>query len=457
VTDPRDQLDDWLATEVTPLRPPQGALDRIRRRARRRKTRQVVLASAACAVVLGAGVAAPQIAASLGSTRNRPATAGRLSPPVTRPPSAGATSSPAATASQSAGPIQLQQRTMLSATTSGTIPPGHFQPTSVTFVGNGQGGLVGAVIGQAGPPCATADCTSLAGTSNYGASWYGVSAPIAPAPSGSGGVSQLRFATMKDGWAFGPALYETAGGGWPWRQEDTDGQHVISLEASPQAALAIFGTCSGTGTEYATGCTSYALYGSAAGSTTWSPVAVPAAFAHMSPSATESSAPLLVISGSAGYVVTPLGQVLSGPVSGGTWSVVGQAPCSPAGIQLAASPTRLLVGCYAGGQVTIESSASGTNWQRAGTVAVSGTPTSLAAAAGGQVVLATTAGIYDSADGGATWQPASVSGPAPAGGFNYVGMTTSALGVAVPADALLGDVYVTHDGGKTWDPSPITS
>jgi hypothetical protein len=456
VTDPRDQLDDWLASDLTPLGPPPGTLDRIRRRARQRKTRQVVVASAACAVVLGAIVATPQVAASLRAGDSRPPVASpRSGTPRTQAPGAQPSSGGANGETQSVGPIQLQQRTTLSTTTSGTAPPPHFRPTSVTFVGTGNG-LVGAVIGQAGPPCATADCTSLAGTSNYGQSWYGVSAPVAPAPTGDTGVSQLAFANLHDGWAFGPALYETSGGGWPWRQEDTGGQHVISLVASPTAALAIFGTCTGTGTQYATGCTSYALYGSAAGSTTWSAVTVPAAFAQMAASEPDSSAPLLVIAGSTGYLIAPSGAVLSGPVSGGTWSVVGNAPCPPAEIQLAASPTQLVAACSAAGQITLETSASGADWQQAGPTAVAATPTSLATAASGQVVLATTSGIYYSTNGGATWQTASVSGPAPAGGFSYVGMTNQSQGVAVPADVSLGEVYVTGNGGQTWIPSPIT-
>jgi photosystem II stability/assembly factor-like uncharacterized protein len=90
-------------------------------------------------------------------------------------------------------------------------------------------------------------------------------------------------------------------------------------------------------------------------------------------------------------------------------------------------------------------------------VPTAGEPTSLARAASGQVVLATAAGISFSTDGGTTWQTASVSGPAPAGGFSYVGMTNQSQGVAVPADADLGEVYVTADGGKTWNPAPIAS
>ena len=96
------------------------------------------------------------------------------------------------------------------------------------------------------------DCTSLAGTSDYGSSWYGVSAPVAPGPDGSTGVSQLRFANIRDGWAFGPALYETSGGGWPWHKEDTFGQRVIDVEAAAAGTpIAVFATCAGTGPDYA--------------------------------------------------------------------------------------------------------------------------------------------------------------------------------------------------------------
>jgi hypothetical protein len=468
VTDPRDRIDDWLATDVTPLAPPAGTLDRIRRRARQRRSRRVVVASAGCAVVLAAAVAAPGVVAGLRGGGKPPAAAGARSAAVTRLPGGQPTSSPGADESQSAGPIQQQQRSVLSVGTSGTVPPGHFRPTSVTFVGTGQGGLVGAVIGQAGPPCATSDCTSLAGTSDYGASWYGVSAPLAPGPSGTSGVSQLRFANLRDGWAFGPALYETTGGGWPWQQVSTGGQRVIDLEASGQSALAVFATCSGTGTGYATGCTSFALYAGAAGTTAFTPVAVPVAYRHMS-TAQPSSAQLIIAAGT-GYLLTPSGAVLSGPVTGGAWTLAGQAPCTPgqaqpdgapSGAQLAANQQELLLACTGqpgtpAGQVALYSSTTGgATWQTVSSVAQSGSLTSLTSATAGQVVLATTNGLYYSADGGTTWQPASLGATAPDGGFSYVGMTTPQLGVAVPADSLLGEIYVTRDGGKTWSPSPI--
>jgi hypothetical protein len=466
VTDPRDQLDDWLATDVTPLGPPPGTLDRIRRRARQRKSRRVVVASAACALVLGAGVAAPQVVASLRTGGRRPPVASPGSSPRTQAPSVQPSSGGPSPEATSSGPIQLQQRTTLSTTTSGTAPPPHFRPTSVTFVGTGNG-LVGAVIGQAGPPCATADCTSLAGTSNYGKSWYGVSAPFAPGPSGDVGVSQLRFANIKDGWAFGPALYETTGGGWPWQPVDTAGQRVIDLEASGQDALAIFATCAGTASYYASDCTSFALYEGSAGAATFTPVAVPAGYQHMA-AAPPSTAELVIAAGT-GYLLTPTGAVLSGPATGGAWTRAGQAPCAPAvaaatgtpdGALLAANSQELMLICpaeagVAGGQVALYTSATGASWQLVGPVPLSGTPTSLASAAIGQVVLATTAGVSYSTDGGTTWQTASVGGPAPAGGFSYVGMTNQSQGVAVPADANLGEVYVTGNSGAAWNPSPI--
>jgi hypothetical protein len=465
VTDPRDQINDWLMTEVTPLSPPPGALDRIRHRARRRKIRQVVVASAGCAVVLAIAVAAPQLASGHLSAGNLPVAGGQHSPP-TQPGASASAGTPGPEGSGSPQ-VQLQQRTRLSTTTSGTAPPAHFRPTSVTFVGNGQGGVVGAVIGQAGPPCANpGDCTSLAGTSNYGGSWYGVSAPVAPGPDKGTGVSQLRFASLRDGWAYGPALYETTGGGWPWSPVDTGGQRVTALEASGQTAFAVFATCSASTSGYAADCTSFTLYSGTAGSTTWAPVTVPAGYQHMAASQPSSAA--LVISAGTGYLLTPSGTMLTGQVSGGPWTVAGPAPCSPgpsqpasgvpADAQLAAFRGQLLLTCtgQAGGGAALYTSAGGSQWQLAGTVPAPGTVTGLASAATGQVVVATTAGIDYSADDGGTWHSASVGGPVPAGGFSYVGMTNATMGVAVPADPTVGAVYVTRDGGQTWSKSPIT-
>jgi len=465
MTDPRDQIDDWLRSDVTPLSPPPGALDRIRRRARQRKIRQVVVASAGCAVVLAAALVAPQLISGQRSAGENPPLAGGR-PSVTAPAGPSASAGTPGPEGSGSPQVQLQQRTRLSAGTSGTAPPEHFRPTSVTFVGDGQGGLVGAVVGQAGPPCANpGDCTSLAGTSNYGASWFGVSAPVAPGPDQATGVSQLRFANLHDGWAFGPALYETTGGGWPWSPVSTGGQQVTALEASGQTALAVFATCSASSAGYAADCTGFTLYAGTAGSTTWSPVTVPAGYQHMSASLPSSAA--LVISAGTGYLLTPSGTVLTGPVSGGAWGVAGVAPCKPgaaqsttgvpANAQLAAYDGQLLMTCSstAGGGAMLYTSAGGSSWQAAGAVPGPGMPTGLASADGTHVVVATTAGISYSADDGTTWRSATIAGAVPPGGFSYVGMTSATLGVAVPADPTVGAVYVTRDGGQTWSKSPI--
>ncbi len=172
----------------------------------------------------------------------------------------------------------------------------------------------------------------------------------------------------------------------------------------------------------------------------------------------------------AAYLLTPSGEMLSAPVAGGSWKALGAAKCKPGpasasgqaaqpAAQFAAGP-KLVLACdtaNTGGGFTaaIYTSANGTTWKQAGSVTGTGTPTSLASAASGQVVLATTAGIEYSADGGKSWRAARFAGAHSAGGFSYVGMTTRDQGVAVPEDSSLGEVYVTGDGGKIWQPSPI--
>ena len=460
MTSPRDEIDDWLGSEVQPLRPPPGALDRIRRQAQRRKTRQAMFAAAGCAIVFAAAVSVPQLVGGNGTGQPNHPIAGpqaptTIGPSTSHPPSGNVTP----TAQGSARIQRPQQRTTLSR--SWTIPPPGFEPTSVTFVGTGSNSVIGAVIGQAAPPCASQFCTSLAGTSDYGTSWYGVSAPYAPGPDRSTGVSQLRFANLRDGWAFGPALYETSGGGSSWKPEATGGQRVIDIEAAAGGpALGLFATCTGTGPDYAANCTSFSLHTSVAGSTTWTPVTLPAGAMSTGQAASAS----LVVTGTTGYVLAPTGDVLTGPVSGGTWRVAGRAPCAPGPSQasglpsqalLATSPRQLMVVCaHGGGSLSgapvLATSANGAAWQLIGAVPLGGSITSLASGTSGQIVLATTAGIYQSANTGKAWRSAKVIGGTPPGGFSFVGMTNATNGVALPLKSGLGVVYVSTDGGLTW-------
>ena len=108
-----------------------------------------------------------------------------------------------------------------------------------------------------------------------------------------------------------------------------------------------------------------------------------------------------------------------------------------------------------GYQSTIYTSADGASWKQIAVVQTAGAATSLTGTSTGQFALATTAGMYYSQDNGTTWQPARVTS-APAGGFSYVGMTNALQGVAVPADAEYGEIFVTRDGGQSWTPALIT-
>jgi hypothetical protein len=487
VSNPRDDVDAWLDANVEPLAPRPGSFERIRTRARRRKASQAIASAAAAVVVIAAVVAVPRVVATLGQGSASPAgKAVAAGPPPSVTPTVRASKGGGKPASHSATPVPVPG-TALSATAAGTVPPpAHFRPTSITQIGHG----IGAVIGQAGVaghcPIVADDCTSVAGTFNYGKSWYGISAPVVGAPAGSTGVSQLRYLNFQYAWAYGPSLYATTDGGRHWTGQSPAGLRVTDLETAGDRAFALFASCTGRGSQYAASCTSFSLYSSAAGSTTWQQVAVPPVYRTMTGGAAGQAAAssLVLASGTAadpeagaGYVLAPSGELLSGTLAAGPWTTIGHIPAScqvgraqasgqPAGTQLAsgaAALPQLVLSCdgpaSAGGPQakTIYTSPDGATWQLAGTAPAAGIATSLAAASGGLVILATSAGIDYSTDDGAQWQPASFTTPAPAGGFSYVGMTTGTQGVAVPADSGLGEVFTTADGGRTWQASPLAA
>jgi hypothetical protein len=466
VTNQHDPVDTWLEREVTPLMPRPGSLERIRTRARRRKRNQAFIAAAGCAVIVGAAVAAPQIASALQGTPGP----GHTAPPAalgSSVPSVHSSSHGSVSPESSTATPTPQHSTLATGSLTDDPVPAGFQPTSVTFVGNGSDGVVGAVIGQAGNhKCATQYCTSLAQTPDYGGHWFGLAAPEVGAPQGGTGVSQVRFADRRNGWAFGPGLQETTAGGWPWTQENTFGQRVLDLETADGQAFAVFATCSGTSADYASDCTSFRLYTSAAGSSGWTLASVPHSFVIMK-SLVPSSATIAIGGSNSNptvYVLTPSGELLSSPVTGGSFAEAGQAPCQPGPAQADGAPSQahlsayptLELACDSGSTTTIWRSANGAKWSKAGVLDAAGSATSLTSAPGGSLVVATTDGLYYSADGGKQWQAASVASAA-AGGFSYAGMTNASQGVALPANSSLGEIFVTTDGGHTWTASPVRS
>jgi hypothetical protein len=470
----RDPVDDWLNAQVEPLAPPPGRFERIRRQARRRKARRAGASAVGAAIVLAAALTVPRVATSLQSHTSppsRPVAIGTPSVSAQPRPTGTGSDSPSSKSSRKLAP----PTSGLSAAGSGDPVPQNFQPTSVTFVG-----AIGAVIGQAGTQghCATAYCTSLAGTSNYGSTWYGVSAPVTGGPEGSSGVSQIRFLNTSDGWAFGPQLWVTHDGGRNWTQEDTDGMRVTDLETAGNRAFALFATCTGSGPDYAAACTAFSLYTSTAGSDQWQPAAGPVSGLGPAGSGLAASASL-VLTESQGYLLAPSGELLSGPLTGGAWTVASkQEPClpgaplpdgQPEGALLAADASELVLVCASGTdnatdsqtKTVLESSDNGVSWSAPRSVGPAGIATSVATQGQGSlVVLATDAGIYLSGNGGNSWdlvQGSPAGATAGAGGFSYIGMTSPLDGVALPADPLLHEVYITTDGGRNWQAHAVAS
>jgi hypothetical protein len=94
-------------------------------------------------------------------------------------------------------------------------------------------------------PCRASACTAVIGTggATHWALLGRLSAPIAR--PGERGVTEIRMATAKAGWVFGPGLLRTTDGGRSWRAEAIpgDGRQVLDLAATAKAAYAVVSPC----------------------------------------------------------------------------------------------------------------------------------------------------------------------------------------------------------------------
>jgi hypothetical protein len=501
-----DPLDRWLDQQVRPLPPPPGTFELISKRARRRKLRRTAVSVASAAAVAaavavavpvglslrvtppstGAHLAAGNSAAVHGGSPSTLGTGTRVVTPGATPTAA----SPGASGTTTAGP-----------NTPGYLPP-DFQPYSVTWDSLSTGWIMGpaGTPGHCGANQDSTICTSIARTSDAGATWQGLPAPPVGGPEALTGVTGLRFLNASYGWAFGPELWATDNGGESWHQVDTGSYSVTDLETIDGRAYALFGQCDAVspgGGDKIANCYSYKLEAAVAGSDAWTPVAgipalaTPAAAQHAS-AASLQLAGATAATPATGYLVAPDGTLYEGPLDGSAWHRVATLPCAPESAELDGLPqhailttdgiapggqTRLALVCVSSTQATSVvylSSDNGASWTEQASLgpvsaSVIGLAQSLTSLPDGTLILATepggtaTGGIYLLPLGASRWQAAALSDPSASDpsaatyGFTYVGMTGPLQGVALSNDPGLHEIWMTTDGGQTWQARPIQS
>lgn len=254
-------------------------------------------------------------------------------------------------------------------------------------------------------------------------------------------MSTIRFANLRDGWAFGPQLWSTHDGGKTWRNIG-ESAAVSDVEASDGRAYAIVGS---------------QLLRTPAGSDSWT--AVPGA-----PQGGRS----IALHGGAVWITTGSGQ-LATSTDGATWRTLNSA-CGSAGTQwqlagvapVDASRVYLLcaggVGAGNEDKKVLYSTDGG----------VHATPTNVDPPRGGDIngfaaasptIVAVSARsgasfVYRSGDAGHSWQTVLQQGDGGVGYFD-LGFTTSSQGVVVygrPGTGVTTTLLMTHDGGASWAP-----
>lgn len=128
--------------------------------------------------------------------------------------------------------------------------PKDFRATSITWISPERGWVLGSV------PCpspasggSSPGCAYVIGTINAGKTWTSTGAintHVSQAgQSGKPGVSEIRFANSKVGWAYGPDLYRTANGGRSWTKVALPGtgKQVVTLAANGGSVYAATSPC----------------------------------------------------------------------------------------------------------------------------------------------------------------------------------------------------------------------
>jgi photosystem II stability/assembly factor-like uncharacterized protein len=330
--------------------------------------------------------------------------------------------------------------TALTGTTTATpSTPPQFSPLSVTFVSLQTGWVLGT------RPCPAGACTVIVRTRDGGHSWVTITT-LAPA-----GATHLRFANLQDGWAYGSDLWATHDGGAHWRRVALSGVgHNALVAALETAGQSVHAAVIDTGV--------VRILTSPVSTDAWS-----ASSTTVSTGAGPVPRPVLVLQGSAGWLIENDRTVVGGArLTNGQW-IPWQPPCidtgGPASLA-AASPTDLVAVCDTGlwtgtspDTETLASTDGGATFRRTASHLLR-YPSVVASPAPGAVVIGGSTSdnalaLDASTDSQQSWNPVFRQ---PAGGvWLELGFTSANQGVAIyRSPEGRGAFLMSVDGGRHW-------
>lgn len=272
-----------------------------------------------------------------------------------------------------------------------------------------------------------------------------------PAPPGDSGVSQIRFADARNGWAFDPQLYATHDGGATWHAVSLPGS-VNALETAGGTAWAVVQAPCGA----SPACTTPgALYRASAASGTWQPVAG----VSLPPAAGTNE---IALHGASVYVFSAP-TLLYSPTGTTLRSLPDPCPSTFERSGFAASSATnvavLCVGDPGMGSSTKQvftSADSGQTYRRIADAPRGGQATGMAAGSASTIALSAASGaseIYLTSGADTTWSTPLRFGDG-GQGWSDLGFTDATHGAVIhaPVPPGQGTVYLTDDGGATWYP-----
>jgi photosystem II stability/assembly factor-like uncharacterized protein len=397
-------------------------------RPRRRRTEALAFLSAAAVAIAVVAIVVLNVGTSKPPHASAPA-AGSERQSTTKATTAPRTATTTQTASSTVSPLPPHSTTDV-------------YPQSFTAISE----LTWWLLGKG--PCSLASqqspCGAILRTTDGGRTFTPLEAPRASLANdlSPSGYSQIRFADLKNGFAYDPNLYATHDGGATWQPIRVDGD-VSALAISGGEVYAIVGPPPGSAGQ---------LMRSPVGQNQWTPVTA----------AGRVSGGLWVL----GQEV--LAQTASGPgygsdllvsTDGGASfdSVPAPSPGLPCALE-AQSPPIIWAQCATGTESGVWRS---TDYGRSFVTAHgSGLPplpnSAVFGAASDNTAVAGYNQLYRTDDAGTTWTP---TGPSGISEWTYIGFTDSTHGVALGYAGSVANnnqrLYYTTDGGQTYHLVPL--